>query len=137
MELLIGGCFQGKLDYAKKKWEDRHISITEHNIVDGSYLAALGQGQIDREIKIIDRLHLLVRACEKEDRGEEIFSVLEAILLSIPDIVLIGDEVGLGIVPVDRQECQYREAVGRMLCFLAGRAERVERIIAGMPVRIK
>ncbi len=51
MELLIGGCFQGKLDYAKKKWEDRHISITEHNIVDGSYLAALGQGQIDREIK--------------------------------------------------------------------------------------
>lgn len=135
MELVIGGCFQGKSDYARKKWEDRHIPITENNMIDGSCLAAAGK--IDRELKIVDRLHLFARAYEEEDREEEIYSVLEELLLTVPDIVLICDEVGLGIVPADRRERRYREAVGRMLCFLAGRANSVERVIAGIPLRIK
>lgn len=135
MELLIGGCFQGKLDYAKKKWEDRHIPLTENNIADGSYLAATGK--IDGGIKIIDKMHLFVRAYEEEDRGEEVIPLLEEFLATVPDIILICDEVGLGIVPADRRERRYREAVGRMLCFLAGRANGVERVTAGIPLRIK
>ena len=47
------------------------------------------------------------------------------------------DEVGCGVVPVDKEERQYREAVGAAGQELAARAEKVYRVTAGIPVRIK
>ena len=62
---------------------------------------------------------------------------LEKLLENNPEIIIICDEVGCGVVPIDRMESCYREAVGRILCYLAQRAEGMERIISGIPVRIK
>ena len=47
------------------------------------------------------------------------------------------DEVGCGIVPVERLERDYREAVGRAGQLLAQNASQVFRVICGIPVRIK
>ena len=46
-------------------------------------------------------------------------------------------EVGCGVVPVDGGERARREAVGRLCCRLAKRAERVERIFCGLPMVLK
>lgn len=45
--------------------------------------------------------------------------------------------MGLGVVPVDRAEREYRDEVGKTLCALAARAEQVYRVIAGIGQRIK
>lgn len=51
--------------------------------------------------------------------------------------LLPADEVGCGVVPMDKKQILYREAVGRSCCILAERAERVTRVICGIGVIIK
>ena len=51
--------------------------------------------------------------------------------------VVICDEVGCGVVPVEPAQRARREAVGRLCCRLAERAERVERIFCGLPMVLK
>ena len=69
-------------------------------------------------------------------RGGAALSALEEWLAS-GDRIVCCDEVGLGVVPVDRAEREYRDEVGKTLCALAARAERVYRVIAGIGQRIK
>ena len=61
----------------------------------------------------------------------------EAESMAYPDTVIICDEVGSGIVPLDSFEREYRERLGRLLCEIAAKAERVERIVCGIGQRIK
>ncbi len=46
--------------------------------------------------------------------------------------VILCDEVGCGIVPIERKERDYRETVGRLCCMLAGRADTVIRVTCGI-----
>ena len=51
--------------------------------------------------------------------------------------VLIGAEVGCGIVPMDAEERARRERRGRLQCLIAERADRVVRMCCGIPQVIK
>ena len=51
--------------------------------------------------------------------------------------VLIGTEVGCGIVPMDAEERAKRERRGRLQCLIAERADRVVRMCCGIPQVIK
>ena len=54
-----------------------------------------------------------------------------------PNCVIISDEVGNGIVPIEAFEREYRERTGRILVELAKKAEEVERVICGIGQKIK
>lgn len=54
-----------------------------------------------------------------------------------PDGVIICDEVGCGVTPLDRADRDWREAVGRLCCELADSAEAVYRVSCGIGRRIK
>ena len=45
--------------------------------------------------------------------------------------------IACDVVPMDKKQILYREAVGRSCCILAERAERVTRVICGIGVIIK
>ena len=51
--------------------------------------------------------------------------------------VVICDEVGSGVIPIDKGQRLGREATGRLCCRLAARAERVVRLVCGIPTVIK
>ena len=51
--------------------------------------------------------------------------------------VVACDEVGSGVIPVDRAQRAAREEAGRLCVRLAQRAERVVRLVAGIPTVIK
>lgn len=51
--------------------------------------------------------------------------------------VVICNEVGSGIIPVDRNERKAREATGRLCVLLAQRADCVVRMVSGLPMVIK
>lgn len=110
MELYIGGYKQGKYNYVL----------------------------INREIpeqRIWGDFHLwfrekLAEGCDAETDAWEYLDMH-------PDCVVISDEVGNGIVPMDAFEREYRERLGRMLIEIAEKAERVERVICGIGQRIK
>jgi adenosylcobinamide kinase/adenosylcobinamide-phosphate guanylyltransferase len=51
--------------------------------------------------------------------------------------VVICNEVGSGVVPVDKTERAAREATGRLCVELADNAEKVVRLCCGLPTVIK
>lgn len=74
-------------------------------------------------------LHLLLR--ERTDVTEEFLETL------LRKKVVLCNEVGSGIVPMEAEERAYRDRVGRVCARLAARAERVVRMCCGIPVCIK
>ena len=121
MELYIGGYAQNKLEYVKSLYSDA-IQF--------------------KKIDIIDNLHLVIK--EKLAAGmdsEQIFDEIRARMVQTEErgvkLIVICDEIGNGIVPVDAFEREWREETGRILCKLAEKAERVVRIVMGLPQVIK
>ena len=51
--------------------------------------------------------------------------------------VVIATEIGGGVVPMDPAQRQAREAAGRLSCLLAQRAQRVIRVVCGLPQVLK
>jgi adenosylcobinamide kinase/adenosylcobinamide-phosphate guanylyltransferase len=52
-------------------------------------------------------------------------------------VVLVGSEVGLGIVPENALARRFRDAAGRLHQRLAARADHVVLTVAGLPLIVK
>ncbi len=130
MRLYIGGNFQGKFDYVKQI-RNQEYPGNPVRVLDGEECLLNGPEQAD----ILNHFHLLIRRLLKEGRNPAVFA--EQVLAENPGIWIICDEVGMGIVPADAFEREYRETVGRCCCDLAKDAEQVVRIICGIGERIK
>lgn len=52
-------------------------------------------------------------------------------------VILVSNEVGLGIVPDNAMARAFRDAQGRLNQRLAAQAETVEFVAAGLPMRLK
>ncbi|MEM1483785.1 bifunctional adenosylcobinamide kinase/adenosylcobinamide-phosphate guanylyltransferase [Oscillospiraceae bacterium PP1C4] len=126
MRLVIGGSAQGKLALTLAQ-----TGFAPDDVCDG---ALCDLGQIP-EKPIINRLHLLIRRLM--EAGQEPRIAVECIARANPDIIFITDEIGYGVVPVDRFEREWREATGRICCELAQKSVRVERVFAGISMIIK
>lgn len=145
MEVYFGGAFQGKLEYVLEK--------------KGCLKVADGAGCSLKDIKeaqVLNHLHLYIkRLTYKEgaaynttaddtittddtitaDTTAKTMSAAEIIndiYEANPDIILICDEVGGGIVPLKKEDRIYREAVGRALCCAVKKSDRVERVMCGI-----
>lgn len=126
MRLIIGGAHQGKLQalLAQTGWKSEDLLNGE----------TCSLSEISRA-KGINRLHRLIFRLLREDRDAAAW--IEDFLKENPDAVLICDEIGCGIVPVEPIEREYREAVGRICCCLAAKASQVQRVFCGIPTVIK
>ena len=114
MVLIVGGMGQGKLDFAR-----RELGVS-----------AWSEGKPGAE-ECVYGLQAFLR--DNPNGGE----VLHAWCAAHPEGVVICDEVGCGVTPLDRNERVWREAVGRLCCELADRAEAVYRVHCGVGVRLK
>jgi adenosylcobinamide kinase / adenosylcobinamide-phosphate guanylyltransferase len=52
-------------------------------------------------------------------------------------VVLVANEVGLGIVPDNALARRFRDAAGRLNQTMAARADRVVLMVAGIPMQVK
>lgn len=145
MEVYFGGAFQGKLEYVLEK--------------KGCLKVADGAGCSLKDIKeaqVLNHLHLYIkRLTYKEgaaynttvddtitaddtitvDTTAKIMpaaEIINDIYEANPDIILICDEVGGGIVPLKKEDRIYRETVGRALCCAVKKSDRVERVMCGI-----
>ncbi|MDE5934077.1 MAG: bifunctional adenosylcobinamide kinase/adenosylcobinamide-phosphate guanylyltransferase [Lachnospiraceae bacterium] len=124
MKLFIGGYAQGKLAYVLEKYQ-----LREEMVWDGVL------PETRTKTVVIDHFHNWVRkrildgGCPEEE--------IMAFVNSQADCIIISDEIGNGIVPIEPFEREYRERVGRILIRLAGEAEEVERVICGIGQKIK
>ena len=132
MKLVIGGRAQGKLNYVLQHMTDENYQIYDGVFPDEGELFNLTR---KNEWLIVNRFHKWVNKELKENRNPE--EELEAFLKKGVRFVVISDEIGNGIVPVDAFERDYRERTGRMLITLASQADEVVRVICGIGQKIK
>ena len=71
------------------------------------------------------------------DAGADTIELVQQLSENNPDIIIITDEIGAGIIPIEREDRIWRETVGKVCCLLAERAETVVRICCGIPMVIK
>lgn len=127
MKLIIGGYAQGKLNFVLK-----HYGLEECVVLDG----ALPEETFPTdETLIVQHFHSWVRDCLKKGGCPE--EEARKLVREYPECIIISDEVGNGIIPIDAFEREYRERTGRILVELAERAEEVVRVICGMGQKIK
>ena len=69
--------------------------------------------------------------------GGDVIAITSKIVQSNPGILILMDEIGCGVIPMEREERLWREETGRAGCYLAAHAESVERVVCGCGVRIK
>lgn len=148
MELYIGGFAQGKLSYVQQKKKEEQIPIgTVIDCADPGYQEKLQSISkvYDPEkdgVLIVNHLHLWVKdllmQADEQKRSE---STAKETILSWaeehPKAIFICDEIGNGIVPIEKKDRIWREQTGRLTVELASRAERVERILCGLGQRLK
>ena len=121
MELYVGGRAQGKLAYVLQKKQ-----LPESCVIDGR---TAGEEQI-LQAEVVNHLHAFIR--RQMQNGIDIQAILQRLATENRQVILLMDEVGCGIVPMDAFERQYRDAVGRAGCYLAQQADHVERIACGI-----
>ena len=76
-----------------------------------------------------------VTGAQKLAENEDDLETLAARLAARP--VVIADEVGGGVVPLDPAERRNRERAGRLACLLAAQAGTVVRLCCGIPEVLK
>lgn len=126
MIFVTGGCFQGK-----QQWVLQNCQVQPFRVADGAVCSM----EAIKSAGVLDHFHLLVRRWMQA--GKIPADETEKILSDNPYIVIITDEIGSGIVPLDVKEREWREVHGRICCQLAGRADAVFRVIAGIGQKIK
>ena len=124
MEMIIGGAYQGKENYARRNFPD----ITWKK----------GSERTDEELYQADGVlgfHEYIRKSLKE--GRDLTDLARELLEKNPDVILVSEEIGYGIVPADAFERQYREAVGRICTALAAGSSKVTRVVCGIGTVLK
>ncbi len=124
MILVVGGAYQGKLAYAQEKYPD--ISWADGRTCSEKDLQGCGG---------IHHFHAYVERLLKA--GEQVRTLAGEIADTNPDIVIVCDELGCGIVPADAFEREYREKTGRVCTELAVYADKVYRVVCGIGQLIK
>lgn len=128
MELYIGGYEQGKLEYVLQKHKGEDLEV-----IDGKFMSEW-ESKTDKKV-VLNHFHSLIK--RMLEKGENPRQQMESFIKEHPNCIIICDEVGNGIVPMEQEERDYRERFGRIQIELAARAERVERVICGIGQRIK
>lgn len=90
MEVYFGGAFQGKLDYVLKK--KGNLKVADGRDCDEKQL---------QSADVVNHLHLLIQ--RRIAAGESTDTLIEELYAVNPQMILICDEIGSGIVPLERK----------------------------------
>lgn len=120
MEFVLGGAYQGKLEYVKKKYgfsEEEICFCNEREEVDWSKPCVYG---LERYL-----LGCVERGVEPALAGAE------------RSAVVAMEDVFCGLVPMEPRLRQWRELCGHTAAKLAAEAEQVTRLFCGLSERLK
>lgn len=125
--LVIGGACQGKTEWVQKTFPKyKNISVE-------TLLSDNREGRL-KGFVWLNKFHLNMKQWIMQDK--EYQNELELIMKN-PSWLIVSDEIGNGIVPMDKRNRRWREETGRALCTIAREADEVYRIYCGIPTKIK
>ncbi|RIV11214.1 bifunctional adenosylcobinamide kinase/adenosylcobinamide-phosphate guanylyltransferase [Priestia flexa] len=140
MHFVFGGAFNGKRKWVKKQYENQ---ITEWHSAYEDFIKMPTFVKGDQYI-VIEGMELYIK--ELIDSGktvEEVCCYFKEQLQAwraenlLENVIVIGTEIGKGIVPMSQNDRSWRDACGYVYQMLVAEAETVDRIWYGISNRIK
>jgi adenosylcobinamide kinase / adenosylcobinamide-phosphate guanylyltransferase len=161
--LVLGGARSGKSRYAEGLAKGRKIYIATAEALDEEMIARIADHRRRRgtdwtnveeplellaALQVHDRLeHFILIDCltlwlsNLMHRGRDCLVEVQALAEALPrfrsDIVLVSNEVGLGIVPDNALARAFRDEQGRCNQVIAAASDEVVVMIAGLPMQLK
>lgn len=163
--LITGGARSGKSRHAEARvriWPGRPVYIATAEPLDDEMAERIAQHRARRGDEWTDRkvpLDLAKALVETDGGGARLVDCLTLWLSNLLHaerdwstaiaelagtlksqrslVVLVTNEVGLGIVPDNALARAYRDAAGIMNQTIAGVADEVEFVVAGLPMKLK
>ncbi|MGJ7492056.1 bifunctional adenosylcobinamide kinase/adenosylcobinamide-phosphate guanylyltransferase [Variovorax sp. ZT4R33] len=71
------------------------------------------------------------------DAGEAVASLVAALRDARGPVVLVGNEIGLGVIPLGREVRAFVDALGQLNQAVAAACDRVTLMAAGLPLTLK
>ena len=124
MILIIGGAYQGKLDFAKEAF-----GITDEDVF------VCKDSEIDFSKRCVYALEKFTLACVRE--GRDPASYLQEHREAWDDSIFICQDFFCGVVPMEAEARAWRQITGRLAQYLSQEADRVSRIFCGLEQRLK
>ena len=126
MIMITGGAFQGKTEYAKKRF-----GFSDDEILNG------GSCELEAVFtaKCVTDYQLAVKRLLEENADPKEFT--RRLCRENSGAVIIINEIGGGIIPLDKSERIWREETGRAGCIIAEISREIIRLVCGVPVKIK
>ena len=126
MNLIIGGAFQGKLDYAREKYH-----FTDEDI----YLCDENTPEIDFSRTCINHVEEFVLACVRQEQDPVAY--FKKHWEDLRDKTLICMDISSGVVPLGKEMRLWRNENGKVCQYLTREAGSVVRIFCGLEQKLK
>nr|WP_027870813.1 bifunctional adenosylcobinamide kinase/adenosylcobinamide-phosphate guanylyltransferase [[Eubacterium] cellulosolvens] len=126
MKLIIGGSFQGKTAYAERKY-----GISPDAWIDGNTC----EPDEIYHCTGIRHFHDYIRRYTEKGLDPEM--LCNELIEKNPDLIVVSDEIGCGLVPMDPFDRLYRERVGQICTRLAAFSGEVVRVSCGIGISLK
>ena len=124
MKLIFGGAYNGKLEFAKEKYDfkDEDIFFCKDE-------------SLNFTRRVVCGLHVFTQQCVLKNVNP--LEIIKDNTEKLKDKIIICDEIGSGIVPLKKEDRMWREETGRVLQYLSSNADEVYRIFSGISEKIK
>lgn len=130
MILVMGGAFQGKLRWAKEEYHLREGWIDGETCGMEEIWSCSGISRFHEYIKRALKLGMLT----EEEEGD---AFVRELYERNPRLVVVTNELGYGIVPIEPFDRLYRERTGRICTGIAAGAREVVRVVCGIGIKLK
>ena len=125
MVLIFGGSYQGKLDFAKENF----------GVSDEDIFVCTQENEIDWSKKVIYNADQAFLRHVRD--GKESRDVLAEHLDELKESIIIVNDISQGIVPMEREQRDWREMTGRAMLYISKQADEVYRVFCGLGSKIK
>ncbi len=123
---------------AHRRTRPSHWQVVEEPLRLGG---ALGAAAAPQQVIIVDCLTLWLTNLLCQDDPKRLQDEIRDLLETLPQLpghcVLVGNEVGLGIIPVNALARRFADVAGTLHQELAAMCDRVSLMVAGMPLPVK
>lgn len=127
MVLVTGGAYNGKLAYVIDEFSVKIEELCDGRVCELEDIFASSG---------VYNFHLLIRRLIDSGRAEDLFHITERIISSNIKYI-ISDETGMGVIPLEDVDRQYREYLGKILCKISMSCSKVIRVYYGLPQVLK
>lgn len=132
MHVFIGGAHNGKHEYVRRWLKEQELIDVEW------YIGQLPQEPTSKTV-IVSGLEKFIVPLLEQDEVSLATNITQQLQLLDKkyQIIIIAKEMGRGIVPIDQQDRQLRDTLGRLYQQLFAVSDHVTRIWYGLAEKIK